>query len=311
MSTHLLGRKHLQIPVGRGIGVLKNLLREKIKTGTLEAGRHDDHVALDFLLAPRPAFGHAFRAAVEPNAVFGDADNIATQPFGVALADLVEDIRVDHRRPSKQPFLRRRQIFQIAIEKDAKQALRDPREDRFFAEHVEREEYVDDGVAGDDPLVGPRQHDRFGGVGVDDEFERFDGRGAAADDQDLFTLARLAVEVGGVVDLALEDFLVGNVRHFRLAASSDGGQDTIVAAVGGVVDNPAVLLVFVDGGDSSVELGAVFEAVVLPELSDLGDDLLAVWVAGAPLQGRKEAVHDAVDLETAGVVDSLQGRFSI
>ena len=145
---------------------------------------------------------------------------------------------------------------------------------------------------------------------MDDELEGFDCGGAAADDEDFFALGGFAVEAGGVEDFALEGFLVGEMGDFGLAAGSDGGHDAVETAVGGVVDQPAALLVFVYGGDSGVEFGAVFEAVLLPQLGDLGDDLLAVWVAGAPLYGREEAVHDAVDLKAAGIVDSLQGRVS-
>ena len=110
--------------------------------------------------------------------------------------------------------------------------------------------------------------------------------------------------------LAAEDFLIGEVGNFGLAAGSDRGQDAVETPVGGVVDQPAALLVFVYGGDPGVEFGAVLKAVLLPQVGDLGDDLLAVWVAGVPLQGWEEAVHDAVDLKAAGVVDSLQRRIS-
>lgn len=310
LGTHLLGREHLEVPVGRGIWVREDVVGEEGQTGTVEARRHDDHVALNFHFTPGAAFGHAFRAAVESDAVFGEADDVAAQPFGMAFADLVEDVRIHHRRAGEEPLFRRRQIFEIAVEEDAEKTLGDPGEDCFFAEHVEGEEYVDDGIAGDDPFVGAGEHGGLGRVGVDDEFESFYGRGAAADDQDFFAFRGFAGQMGGVEDLALEDFLVGYMGHFWLAAGPDGGHDTIVTAVRGVVDDPAALLVFVYGGNSSVELCTVLKAVLLPNLGNLGDNLLAIWIAGGPLQGREETVHDAVDLEAAGVVDSLQGRFS-
>ena len=119
----------------------------------MEPGRHDDHVAFNFLLPPGAAFRHALRATVEPDAVLSEADNIAAQPLGMAFADLAKEIRIHHRRPREQPLFRRRQIFKVAIEEETKQALGDPREDGFFAKDVERQEDVDEGVAGNDPFV--------------------------------------------------------------------------------------------------------------------------------------------------------------
>ena len=108
-------------------------------------------------------------------------------------------------------------------------------------------------------------------------------------------------------DLAFEDFLLGQVGHLWLTTGSHCSHDAFEAPIGRVVDDPAALLVFVDGVDSRVEFGVMLEAVLLPEVGYLGDDLLAVWIAGVPLHRRKEAVHDAVDLKAAGIIDSLEG----
>ena len=109
-----------------------------------------------------------------------------------------------------------------------------------------------------------------------------------------------------MVDFAFEGFLAGYMRHFGITAASDGREDAIEAAVRGIIDDPAALLVFRDGSDAGVELGAVLQAVAFPELGDLGDDLLAVGVAGGPVDGGVETVHYAVDLETGCVVDLLE-----
>ena len=101
--------------------------------------------------------------------MLGEAEDVAAQPLGMSLADLVEDVGIHHRRAGEQA-LGRGQVFEVAVEEEAQEALGDPGEDGFFAEDVEREEHVDDRVARDDPFVGARQHRRVGGVGVHDEF---------------------------------------------------------------------------------------------------------------------------------------------
>ena len=140
---------------------------------------------------------------------------------------------------------------------------------------------------------------------MDDEFESFDCGGAAADYEYFFALGGLPVEFGGVVDFASEGFLAGYMGHFGVTAASNGGHDAVEAAVRRIVDYPAALLVLIDGGDAGVEFGAVLQAVAFPELGYLGDDLLAIGVARAPVDGGVETVHYAVDLETGCVVDLL------
>ena len=108
-----------------------------------------------------------------------------------------------------------------------------------------------------------------------------------------------------MVDFAFEGFLAGYVRHFGIAAASDGGHYAVEAAVRRVVDDPAALLVFEYGGDAGIEFGAVLQAVAFPQLGYLGDDLVAVRVAGGPVDGGVETVHYTVDLETGCVVDLL------
>lgn len=173
-----------------------------------------------------------------------------------------------------------------------------------MAEDVESEEDIDNGVAGDDPFFGTSEDGCRFRVGMDDEFEGFDCGGAAADYEDFFALGGFPVEFRGVVDFAFEGFSAGYMGHFGLATAADGGHDAVEAAVRWVVDDPAALLVFIDGGDAGVELGAVLQAVAFPELGYLGDDLMAVGVARGPVNGGMETVHYAVYLETGCVVDS-------
>ena len=145
---------------------------------------------------------------------------------------------------------------------------------------------------------------------MDNEFEGFDCGSAAADYEDFFAAGGFPVEFGGVVDFASEGLLARYVRHFGFAAAADGGYDAVEAAVGWVVDDPAALLVFVDGGDAGVEFGAGLQAVAFPELGYLGDDLVTVGVAGGPSDGGVETVHYAVNLQT-GCVVHLLGRWLV
>ena len=141
---------------------------------------------------------------------------------------------------------------------------------------------------------------------MDNEFEGFDCGGTAADNEYFFAFGAFPVEFRGVVDFAFEGFLAGYMRYLGLAAASNGSHDAIEAAVRRVVDDPAALLVLVNVGDAGVEFGAVLQAIALPELGYLGDNLLAVGVAGGPVDGGVETVHNAVDLETGCVVDLLR-----
>ena len=217
----------------------------------------------------------------------------------------MEDIGVYHGSFGEESLRGRCQVAEIAVEEYAEQRFWDPGEDCFLAEDVEGEEGVDEGVAGDNPFF--RTGEDGGGfrVGVDDEFEGFDCGGAAADYEGFFASGGFTVEFGGVVDFAFEGFLAGYMGHFWFAATADGGHDSVEAAVRRVVDDPAALLVFIDGRDTGVEFGAVLQAVAFPELGDLGDDLVAVGVAGGPVDRGVKTVHYTVDLETGCVVDLL------
>lgn len=136
-----------------------------------------------------------------------------------------------------------------------------------------------------------------------DELEGFDCGGAATDYEDVFVFGGLAVELRGVDYGAFELLLAGDVGGFGVAAGSDGGDYAVEAAVGWVVDNPAALIVLIYLFHLCIECCLLVEMVLLPHLGDLVDNLLAVGVAAAPVDGGEEAVHERVDLEARGVVD--------
>lgn len=101
------------------------------------------------------------------------------------------------------------------------------------------------------------------------------------------------------------------MRHLGVATRANGSDDAFEASPGRIVDDPPAELVLVHLVDLDVELGLVLEAVALPELLDLADNLLAVGVAALPPDGRVEAVHQGMDLETGRVVHSLYVQVSI
>ena len=154
-------------------------------------------------------------------------------------------------------------------------------------------------------LFGAGEDEGFLCLGLFDEFEGLNRRGTATDDQDLFAfgISVLTVKLGRVVDWALELLLARDVRCLGITASSNRGDHAVVAALRRVVDDPAALLVLVDFLDARVEASLVLQAVALPQGLDLVDDLLAVGIAFGPLDGGVESIHQAVNLEAAGVVD--------
>lgn len=79
--------------------------------------------------------------------------------------------------------------------------------------------------------------------------------------------------------------------HDGVAARSNSGNEAVEAAVGRVIDDPALLFVEICFVHFEVEASAFLEAVAVPELADLGDDLVTIGISALPLDGRVEAVH--------------------
>ena len=104
---------------------------------------------------------------------------------------------------------------------------------------------------------------------------------------------------------SLEILHAGHMRYLRLAASSNRSNYALKSSIGGVIDDPSAVFVFKYPVDLGVELRLCVQAIALPELPDLADDLLAVWISTLPLHRRVESKHERVDLEARGVVDSL------
>lgn len=299
-------REGLEIPVGRRVGVGEAVVGQKGQRRALEARGHDDDVGVDDLVVARASLGDAPGAPVHAHAALDDGLDVAADPGGLAVAQLGHDVRVDHGRVHEEAVAARgRNVLEVAVEELAQQELGDEGEHGLLAEDVEGQQRVDDNVARDDPFLGARDDGHLGGVGPGGELERLNGRRAAPDDGELLALGVLARQLAGVVDVALERVQPGQVGHLDVAAGADGGDQAVEAAVGRVVDDPAGLVVLVRLVDPEVEPGLVLEVVPAPELLGLVDDLLAVGISALPLDRGVESVHDGVDLEGRGVVDSL------
>lgn len=118
----------------------------------------------------------------------------------------------------------------------------------------------------------------------------------------------LLVELGGVDDFTFELVRAVKVDHLWLATSANGRDETLVATVGGVVDDPSALLVLIHLVDPEVERRVLVELVQLPQLLNLLDNLRLVRVALLPVDGGVEPVHERMDLKTGGAIHALQPR---
>lgn len=193
-EARVRGREGLEVPVGRAVRLDKAVVGQERKTGPLEArGEHDD-VRVDKLLVAGPALGHALRAVVDVHAALVDALDVAADPLGLAVAQLLHNVRVDHGGVGEEADAGGRNLLEVAVEELAEQQLGDPGEDGLLAKDVHAEEGVDDHVARDDPLLGSREDGDFGGALGDAELEGLDGGRAAADDGHFLALG---VTAGG------------------------------------------------------------------------------------------------------------------
>ena len=87
-----------------------------------------------------------------------------------------------------------------------------------------------------------------------------------------------------------------HLGHFRVAAGADGGNEALEAAIGRVIDDPAALLVLVHLLHLGIEPRPRVQPVLLPDLTHLADDLLAVRIAALPLARGVEPVREGMDL---------------
>lgn len=76
-----------------------------------------------------------------------------------------------------------------------------------------------------------------------------------------------------MIDLTLERINTFKLGLGRVTASPYGSNDAIEPAVGGIINDPSSLFILVGSVDLKMELGALLEAVRLPQLADLFQNL--------------------------------------
>lgn len=94
-----------------------------------------------------------------------------------------------------------------------------------------------------------------------------------------------------MIDRSVKVVHASDLGHLGITTSSNGGDDTSKPSKRGIVDNPFALIILVNLLNLGVESSPLLEAVALPKLSDLAEDLLAIGIAAVPLDGGMEAVH--------------------
>lgn len=293
----------LQIPVGRRIRLAEAILGEEGQLRPLVPRRHNDDITLNDVPYARSASGDTLFSPVDLHAIGSELLNIASDPLGLSRPELVHDVRVNHWCVSEDALVGWRDVLQVAVEELAEEELWDPREHGLLPEYVECQQHVDNWIPRYDPLVAAGEDVYLVCTLGRGKLEGFDGTCTSSDDNHFLASRPLARQLARVMDLALEVFHAINVRNFWVPAGADGGDDALEPAIRGVVDDPSPTFVLIDVLHRCVEPGAGVQAVALPEVRYLTDDLLAVRVTALPLHRRVKAVHHGMNLQTGGVVD--------
>lgn len=98
------------------------------------------------------------------------------------------------------------------------------------------------------------------------------------------------------------------MRHFGITTSADGTEDSVEPAVGRVVDDPATFVILVNVVNLGIENGFFLESIKFPNLADLVNKLISLWIAARVLDFGMKPVFYAVNLEARCGVDFLFGR---
>lgn len=100
------------------------------------------------------ALGDAPRSTIYPYAIWLNRVNIASDPFGLAVAQLLHNVRVDHGRVREEAlFGWRRNVLEVAVEQLSQEKLGNKGKEGLLAEYVEGQESVYDDIAWNDPFV--------------------------------------------------------------------------------------------------------------------------------------------------------------
>ena len=104
-------------------------------------------------------------------------------------------------------------------------------------------------------------------------------------------------------NLAAERFLIRQWDHVRLAARTDRDNEAIKRLRRISIDDPPTGLVPIHFGDTRLEPCIFAQAVRVPDLALLSENVVTTGVNGAVKNERVEAVHDRTGLQVACRVD--------
>ena len=295
-NRDVLRWKGLKIPVGRRVRFFKAILGQKVERGPIESSCHNDNIALDKPLSAGPTSWNSLGSHVKLYSLLSKTFDVTPQPVRTTVSDLVHNIRIDHRRAREQSLVRGSKILQISVKELPQECLWDPTKRCLGPEDIKAQQDINNRIARYDPLVAPRKNVRLVSLLMSSKLQRLNSGRTTTDDNHLLSLGLFTRKVAAVVYLPLKLVHAGDMGNFRIAARPDRRDDTVKTTIGRVVDNPAPFIILIHFFDPSVKFSLRFEAIALPELGDLGDDLFTVGVAAAPLHAGVEAVHYGVDL---------------
>jgi hypothetical protein len=122
----MIWREDLEIPSRRSVRWVEDFFGKEGYWRSLVARRHDDDVAFYQHLVARAAFRHTLSTVVEEDAVFFDGVNVAAEPGGLAWADLMEDLWVDHGSFGKEALVYWGDVFEVTIEEETEDGFGNP-----------------------------------------------------------------------------------------------------------------------------------------------------------------------------------------
>ena len=106
-----------------------------------------------------------------------------------------------------------------------------------------------------------------------------------------------------MIDGSVEVLLPWEMWTLRVATSDNASDDAVKAAIGLIVDDPAVMSIFVDFFYFCVEDGLLIQSVLPPECSNLSHNILPTWISRRPIDTWVDPIHQRVNLEAGRIVD--------
>lgn len=102
-------------------------------------------------------------------------------------------------------------------------------------------------------------------------------------------------------DVSVEPLSIGQSWNLRITAGAYGDNDTVKLTMGNIIDDPFPAIVFIHSVDSGIEFCPLIQTILLPQFSELADDLLTVQVSGSPVDRWAELVGGRVSSYARGI----------